>query len=920
MIRRRPIQLLLALLLTTVVLTLGSASFQAKLQSFQPVGFTFEAWEGTWRISEVHGAVEFQVGDEILLVRGERLESAERLQQQLTGSPLTDVLVKRGDSLEAVTYQRPRLQIDFSYLGLAAIGILYLLIGLYTLFKDRKGQAWLFFLWCLTSTALFALSPPAQIVQVQDRLIFIGDQVARILLPALTLHLFLVFPTPLLRGVWHRRVLAVYAPSLVLLAFHVDQMLGSPYLFGAPSLAKLDMVSRLELLFLVFCSLVAAVCLAMRLAWRQDWEQRRQVQWLLLGMLGGFVPFLLLYVVPYSLHLAWPAWTTLAAVLPLALIPLTFAWAILRYKMLDFGLILRDSLSFGLTALVGLFAFSLIHTVLRSGMLGQLPLGQNFVTFAAGLAVAGALVPTRGAIASGLERLQYRGLLGQRRMLDALGQELLYERDLDRLCSLLTERLEEGLIIRTCLYLNQGGAMVPVRPDDDVPRHLGFDTLGPELWQRQVASLSGIGLPGGDEREQKLFKAGLRYAFPLTVRGHRIGLLLVSYKIDQHPLNSEDIDLIRHALNQGALAIENAQLLEEVHRKLLEVTQLEARNQGILESSPAGIAVLDPDDCVVSANHAFAALVGRPRPEVVGQPMADLVPVTPLPEPSDGLMEVSYCEADGTERYLQLSLAHYAQDGRQDGLRVLIIQDTSERMAMELELQEKERMAALGMLAAGVAHEVNTPLTGISSYAQMLLGDIPEDAPQHEMLKKIEKQTFRASQIVNNLLEFSRNRRDELSNVSLSALVDESLGLLDERLMSSQAQLEWQRPSDPFLVRGNESEIHQVVTNLVVNALDAMAQGDRTPPEQRQVRVHLEVLPRRFRIQVSDSGPGIPQERLERIFHPFFSSKSKQGGTGLGLAICHNIVRRHGGEILAENHSDGPGCTFRVELPRPDTI
>ena len=153
------------------------------------------------------------------------------------------------------------------------------------------------------------------------------------------------------------------------------------------------------------------------------------------------------------------------------------------------------------------------------------------------------------------------------------------------------------------------------------------------------------------------------------------------------------------------MAIENAQLLEEVHRKLVEVTQLEARNQGILESSPAGIAVLDGQNQVVSANHAFAAIAGLPRPEVTGRPMADLVPVTPLPDPDEGLMEVSYCRADGKECYLQLSLAHYEQAGRRDDLRVLIIQDTSERMAMELELQEKERMAALGMLAAGVAQQ-----------------------------------------------------------------------------------------------------------------------------------------------------------------------------------------------------------------------
>lgn len=914
-------------MLTSLVISLGSASFQAKLTSFQPLGFDVEPAQGAWKVTEIQGeSLGIAVGDEILLVRGERIENAERLRQLLVGGQVTDIVVKRGELLEVVPYSPPALDIDFAYLALTAISIFYLLIGLFTLFKDRQVQTRLFFFWCLTSAALYALSPPLIPATAVERLIFLVDQAARTLLPALTLHLFLTFPSSILPASWRRRVRWVYLPSLLLLAFHADEIFGRPWVFGQPTAAKLELVSRFELLFFVLCSFVAILTLGLRLSRVQDWEQRRQVQWILLGMLGGFVPFLMLYVVPYLLNLAWPAWTAVAAVAPLALIPLTFAWAILRYKLLDFGVIIRDSLSFGLTALVGLFAFSMMHMLLRSGALDQMAIGRNILTFAAGLAVAGALVPTRSVIATGLERLQYRGLFSQRRLLNDLGQELLFERDLDPLCDALIGRLEEGLIVKAALYLTQGGAMVPVHPHASLPSRLDFDAFGDDLWQRQVDSLSGVELPGSASTEQRLFAAGLRYVFPLTVRNHRVGVVLVGYKYDDQPLNSEDLDLVRQLLNQAALAIENAQLLEEVHGKLIEVMRLEERNQGILESSPAGIAVLDREHRVVSANHAFAAIAGRQRSEVEGCSMRELIPVTPLPDPEDGLMDVSYCQADGSERYLQLSLAHYEQGGQRDDLQVLIIQDTSERIALELELQEKERMAALGMLAAGVAHEVNTPLTGISSYAQMLLSDTDEEGPEHEILKKIETQTFRASQIVNNLLEFSRNRHKELSAVSLTKVLGEALHLLDERFQRSSVALDWHPPAELFSVQGSEGELHQVFTNLVVNALDAMAAQRETTSENdagtapRQVTVQLSATERRYRVSISDTGPGIPKGRLERIFQPFFSSKLKQGGTGLGLAICYNIVRRHGGEIVAQNHDDGPGCTFRVELPRQDTI
>jgi hypothetical protein len=195
------------------------------------------------------------------------------------------------------------------------------------------------------------------------------------------------------------------------------------------------------------------------------------------------------------------------------------------------------------------------------------------------------------------------------------------------------------------------------------------------------------------------------------------------------------------------------------------------------------------------------------------------------------------------------------------------------------------------MLAAGVAHEVNTPLTGISSYAQMLLSDTPTDDPHHDLLKKVEQQTFRASRIVNNLLEFARDRNTEYRAVALDQVITETLHLLKERSAKRRIRVAWEAPTEPMIVVGSEGELQQVLTNLVLNAQDAMTDGGG------DLTITLRAEGDNAQILVEDTGTGIPPERLEKVFQPFFSTKLTRGGTGLGLSISYDIVRRHGGEM-----------------------
>ena len=913
-------RLLVAAALAVAVALVGAVDLVRKVDSFRSLGFEARSRGGVWQVAAVTDAVTaLRPGDAIVLVGGATPGAAGELRQRLLGAESSQLTVLRGSELTVVPYHRPALRLDLPYLVLAGAGILYLVIGLYALLHGyrrewgaRHSPTGVFFLWAVASAAVYLCTQvPGAPLDGLRKASYVVEELGRLLLPPLTLHLFLLFPVPVLRRRLRRLVPFLYVPAAALATLQADLVFNrGRWFFGGLRRESLRAFDRLEIGLLAAFSLAALAALVVQLARRHGWEQRRQLQWVVLGLAAGYLPFILLYGVPWALHLTLPAWTVAAAAAPLALVPLTFAWALLRFRLWDMELILRGTVSYTATLLLGVLSFSLLHLAISRGLPADRALARSALSFVSGLAIAAVLVPAERRVRAGIERLQHRGTFAQRQALRELGRELLEERHLPRLCERLQERLSEGLGLHAvALYLADGATLRLASEAVEAPSSFRLAEVE-ELWAQRVVRLGSGGLPGiAASPEQELHAAGFRYAFPLASRRRPVALLATAGRLDGEPLNSEELDLLRGVLDQTALALENARLVEELRTQLAEVTRLKQHSESILESSPACIVVLDGAERVVSANGAFARLTGLRREQLLGRPFTDALPVEPLPGPEEGLREVSYCEPDGRERHLQLSLAACGRGD--DDLRVLVVHDVSERVAMENALKEKDRLAALGMLAAGVAHEVNTPITGISSYAQMLLAETSTDDPRYELLRKVEKQTFRAANIVNDLLEFARDRKQEHRTLALAGVVRDALEQLDDRLRQAPVELLWQPPSNGPAVRGGDQELQQVFVNLIGNALDAMG--------ERGGRLELSVTTEGDRAVacVSDSGPGIPRAEQERIFRPFYSTKLASGGTGLGLSISYQIVRRHGGDLRVESEP-GQGCRFVVELPLLD--
>ncbi|HEX3579326.1 MAG TPA: ATP-binding protein [Thermoanaerobaculia bacterium] len=327
-----------------------------------------------------------------------------------------------------------------------------------------------------------------------------------------------------------------------------------------------------------------------------------------------------------------------------------------------------------------------------------------------------------------------------------------------------------------------------------------------------------------------------------------------------------------------------------------------------MESSSSAIAVVAFDGTVLTANHAFWELLGGVGPsEVIDEPIATLFPpYDEMRRTKARSITTNFVNRNGEEKEVTITASPLNAE-EPDGARVLVIGDITERVRLERELQDKERLASLGLLAAGVAHEVNTPLTGISSYAQLLLADTDENDPRYRLLKKMEAQSFRASHLVNNLLDLIANRPRSREIVDIPALIDATVNLHEDLFKPKDIQVHVAPMADAE-VQGNFHDLQQVLTNILLNARDAVSDGGN-------IWITAEESGPDVVIRIKDDGKGIAPDMIGRIFEPLVTTKRGQGGTGLGLAITRRIVHASDGEVTVES-TLGHGAEFTITLPR----
>jgi signal transduction histidine kinase len=390
-------------------------------------------------------------------------------------------------------------------------------------------------------------------------------------------------------------------------------------------------------------------------------------------------------------------------------------------------------------------------------------------------------------------------------------------------------------------------------------------------------------------------------------------------------LSSEDMELLESLAGYIGIALQNATLYASLEEKIIEYERLKEFNENIVESINVGILALDPDERVESWNSQMEVMFALPRNEALHQPLDAVFPVELVEEfrrvkdqPGVHNLDKFRLETRAEEtRIANIAIAPLvSRDFRTVG-RIILIDDITDQTEMEGQLAQAEKLSSIGLLAAGVAHEVNTPLAVISSYAQMLARQVKGDAKLGPLLDKITQQTFRASEIVNGLLNFSRTSGAEYRETDVNVIIRDTLTLLEHQFKTSQISVETNLMSSLPPIMGNSGKLQQVFLNLFLNAKDAMA-GLEANGEPRTLRIATEVNGH-VSISIADSGSGIAPEHLRRIYDPFFTTKTARRdgqprGTGLGLAVTYGIIQEHSGKIHVESQV-GSGTTFYLEFP-----
>jgi len=909
--RRSHVTNVLLTVLTVGVILGAFVSFQRKRSSFERIDFTFRRDRGVIVVKTVDSgsgaeAAGLRPGDHIWVIGGTPTTEVEGLQKTLRRiGERVPMVVERDGGMLNIHYSAPELKVDYPYLILSFIGFLYIAIGLFTLFRGETTESRLFYFVTLLSFIVYVYTPAGDI-DWSYKVLQMTEELSRIFLPPLALHFFLLFPRPLLRD--RRWIALMYVPPTMLALWTVDLLVFDNAVSVADPRVALEVIQRWEMLDFAIYFTLAVVALAY--TYRQAAAiGKKQIKWIYLGLAFGFLPFAAIYIIPYLISGdVRPAWTTLS-ILPLAFIPLAFAVSILKYKLWDVEVVIKEILAYSVTFAFGMIAFSTVNLVLSRVIEERSAMERNFLAFSSGLLIAGVLIPVKGKIESVIEMILYRESYRHRRTMTDFAQELATFHDVHELIAMMRDRLRTTLHIeRMNLYMREASTLTIYDPEGVVPRRTTVEELGTVPKEGPVI-LSAPRLPDRTELPWKLLEAGYRYVFPLRNRGELQGLLLLGTRRGEEPLSRDDLHLIGTLTGPLALAIENSRLYGKLRRQLEEIRALKEYNENIIESSLSAIAVVAGDGTVLTANKAFWDIVGADHThETIHQLFP---PYDELLSTDSRTLTTHFINAEGVEKEVTVTASPLsAGDGSDDNARVLVIGDVTDRVRLERELQDKERLASLGLLAAGVAHEVNTPLTGISSYAQLLLAETPEDDPKYRLLKKMEQQTFRASNLVNNLLDLIANRPRTRELVNLEELVMGTVALHEDLLRTKHIKVHTEVA--PVRVRGNFQDLQQVLTNILLNARDAVAEGGNiwiSVGEEEDSVV----------MRVRDDGKGIASDMLGRIFEPLVTTKRGQGGTGLGLAISRRIIHAADGQIDVAS-TPGNGAEFSIKLPRVDRV
>ena len=922
----------LLILLTTAAVILAWINFQ-KEADFQIPS------DGVWWMEQTGndgGVVAKRVepsgpGDKAGIRVGDRLTAIN--QHDIKDTPARVRQVYRVGAWSKATYSlvRQSVSLDTTVILVPAdrspnnwlrfIGLIYLGIGLYVLLRRWTAPSSThFYIFCLVSFILYAFHFTGKLNGF-DWTILGGNVTAWLLQPALFLHFVLTFPEKRDFVRKHRWIVpAIYVPGMLLLGIQVLALT----MLRASEQMRWNL-ERVQTGYLALFFVIAAAVLWNSYRRASTPILRQQLKWVTRGTILAIAPFTLFYAIPY---LIGPPFSPMKmSVLSLGLLPLTFGYAIFRYRLMDVDLIFKRGMVYTLAAaaIVGVY-FAVVAGVAELVHM-QVPSSGPVGLILAMVVTALLFDPVRKWIQERIDQFFYRTRYDYRKTLIEFGRELSAETDLDMMLSSVVDRLSRTLLVdRMAIFLSAGEP-----PQFVLAKSFGMSqTSGLDLnflsAPRPETAAGHLFLENVHQvpretasAQQTIARLDMNYYIPCRAQQKTIAFLGLGKTVEGDFLTSEDVELLETLAGYIGIAIQNARLYASLEQKVAEYERLKDFNENIVESINVGVMAVDLADRIESWNSQMEVMYALPRWQALTRPLSEVFPAEFVEEfyrvrqnPGiNNLYKFRLATPTGESRTVNVAIAPLVTRKFNVIGRLIIVDDITERVGLESQLSQADKLSSIGLLAAGVAHEVNTPLAVISSYAQMLSKQLQDDPQKGGLLEKITRQTFRASEIVNNLLNFSRTSGTEFTEVNVNKIIADTMALLEHQFKITKIRVEDELAGHLPLISGNPGRLQQVFLNLFLNARDAM-------PEGGTLRVATSNGDG-VSVVVSDTGSGIAQEHIQRIYDPFFTTKAApregQGkGTGLGLSVTYGIIQEHAGKIRVESHP-GRGTTFYLDFP-----
>ena len=791
-----------------------------------------------------------------------------------------------------------------TYYVLVFSGILFILLILRILnFNWKKRGVFsppvYFYLLSLTFSGFLIFSPTGA-YHLSDFVFLFLDRLSFLFFPALLLHYSLYFPIKLklvrLINPWLVKIVIYIVPTAIF-SFYLFFVLTALF-ESTPGvlLLSINHFRKISLDYFAFYLILSLISFLSSNLW---FIFRRNQKRFILPLIGIGISIPTLVVLSQLVLGADRTASVYMNLSPFLLVflPISLTYYLGHRKFTDIENIIKKTISI---ASIFLFIFGIFF--LLGSTIEQNKLVGVFWSIAA-ILMAGLLFrPIEENVHKLFERLFFRGAADFKKKLTELIQSFRNERNVTIIANNFLQTINHGFQLQKSAFIVYHRKNIfyslPLKKKVMLSSHFRSDLFR----ENNLVFFSAVEFERRYPKDYRVMKDMNYFQFlPLKTQDRLIGLIAFGPKIDNTYLSAEDWDIMFNI----------ASLYSELEAQFTEINLLKEFNENIIENINVGIVVLTKLNMVKTWNDFMALKFRVSAEQAIGKKAHTLF--------GHELWKQIYMKKHGVSSLHNIKIEIGEEElifdidisplknsqGKVIGT-ILVFEEVTEKIMIQNQLITSEKMASLGLLSAGIAHEVNTPLTGISSYCQFIL-DNPEDTENIHLILKIQEQVHRANKIIRSLLNFSRQKGELPTELDLNKTINESIALVEHTLKKKNVTLKREYHFKHRLY-GYSIRLQQMFINLLINACDAITDSNGV------ISISGLETPASIMIRIKDNGKGIEARYMKKIFDPFFTTKEKGKGTGLGLSITYTIVQEHYGDITVNSTPD-KGTTFIISFP-----